>query len=446
MEELEFDYTNADSVKDYMAQYSDKQKAIESYALEYSGKDEGRKIRKLQIGDREDYRQGDKQVTAERLKIQYQKKIVNTAVSFLLGDAPSINANDSDNQDAIDILNVIKENRINSKLQDFAESVMSTTVGVFIFNKDKEDKIKTRFYDQHRGNYYPKYDVYGDLVAFFWEFELGQDKHIWIFTEDYIYKYINDAYSEELSESHDFGIIPVVFVEQDEPEWFEVKEMIDRLEMLISKLAGSNNYFAFPILKLKGGTEKDADGNDQQLIDISKDGKALLLGHAFREGNVIQSDADFLQRDTGVDSIKLEKELLQEFIHSISQTPDLSFNNVKGIGAISGRAMVLMLQDAINKAKRKTGVYKTAIERIISVIKHGLNITNEELTFDIEFNYSIPEDIKEQIEMLYSATGGKATMSQETAIGHNPMVKNPSEEADKIKEEQSQNMGETFNV
>ena len=48
--------------------------------------------------------------------------------------------------------------------------------------------------------------------------------------------------------------------------------------------------------------------------------------------------------------------------------------------------------------------------------------------------------------MLYSATGGKATMSQETAIQHNPMVKDPAEEADKIKEEQSQSMGETFNV
>ena len=446
MEELEFDYTNADSIKDYMSQYSDKQKDIESYALEYSGADKGRELRDLQVGERKPYQQGEVKVIPEKLKIQYQKKIVNTAVSFLFGDAPSINANDADNPNAEAILKVLKDNRIPSKLQDFAEAAMSTTIGVFIFNKNDDNEVKCRFYNQDRGNYYPKYDVYGDLTSFFWEFKIGEEKHLWIFTNDSIYKYVDDKYSQETSETHDFGIIPVVFVEQDEPEWYDVKELIDRIEMLISKLSGSNNRFAFPILKLLGGVEKDENGKDVNLIDISKDGNALLLGHAMKEGNLIQSNAEFLKRDTGVDSIKLEFEYLKEFIFSISQTPDLSFNNVKGIGTISGRAMVLMLQDAINKAKRKTGVYKTAIERIISVIKNGLGITDEELTFDIEFNYSIPEDIKEQIEMLYSATGGKATMSQETAIQHNPMVKDPAEEADKIKEEQSQSMGETFNV
>lgn len=446
MEELEFDYTDADKVKDFIAQYTDKQKEIANYALEYSGKDDGRKIRDLQIGKREDYRQGNKNVVAERLKIQYQKKIVNTAVSFLFGDAPDINSSDTDNANGEEILRVLKENRIKSKLQDFAESVMSTTIGVFIFNKDDNNEVKARFYNHERGNYYPQYDVYGDLTAFYWEFEIGEEKHLWIFTNEFIYKYVDDKYSQETSEAHDFGVIPVVFVEQNEPEWWEVKEMIDRLEMLTSKLAGSNNYFAFPILKLKGGTEKDENGKDVSLIDIAEDGKSLLLGHARHDNQVIEADAEFLERDTGVESIKLEKELLQEFIHSISQTPDLSFNNVKGIGAISGRAMTLMLQDAINKAKRKTGAYKTAIERIISVIKNGLGITDEELTFDIEFNYSIPEDLKEQIEMLYSATGGKATMAQETAIQNNPMVKDPAAEIEKIKAEQANSMGESFNI
>lgn len=101
----------------------------------------------------------------------------------------------------------------------------------------------------------------------------------------------------------------------------------------------------------------------------------------------------------------------------------MSFDNVKGIGAISARAMVLMLQDAINKAKRKRGSYETAIGRILSVIKNGLGINDPDLTFDIEFKLSIPEDIKEQIDTLLNATGGKASMAQETAVQHNPMVK-----------------------
>lgn len=444
MEEQEFNFKNADKVNDFIAQYTDRQKAIEKYALEYSGEDEGRDLRDLQIGTRKNYQQGETKVIPEKLKVQYQKKIVNTAVSFLFGDAPSINANDSDKQSAIDILKVIKDNRITSKLQDFAESVMSTTIGVFIFNKDEAGDVKCRFYNEDRGNYYPQYDVYGDLMAFYWEFKIGEEKHIWIFTNEVIYKYVDGKYSDYTT--HDFGIIPVVFVEQDKPEWWDVKELIDRIEMIMSKLSGSNNRFAFPILKLLGGIEKDENGKDVNLIDISKDGNALLLGHALKEGNIIQSNAEFLKRDTGVDSIKLEFEYLKEFIFSVSQTPDLSFNNVKGIGAVSGRAMVLMLQDAINKAKRKSGAYQTAIERIISVIKNGLGIKDDELTFDIEFKYAIPEDIKEQIEMIYTATGGKASMSQEEGVKNNPLVKNPAEEMDKINSEKATSMGETFNV
>ena len=445
-EEFEFDFTNSEEVKNFLSSYTERQKAILNYAQEYHGTDQGRKLRDLQIGHREDYTQGRKRVTAERLKIQYQKKIVNTAVSFLFGDAPDIRANDMDNQNGIAILDVYKANRIHSKLQDFAEAVMSTTIGVFIFSKGGEtgNDIKARLYNHENGKYTPQYDVYGDLIAFYWEFEINSVKHLWIFTDTEIHKYQDEKYVA--SDTHDFGVIPVVFVDQNEPEWWEVKEMIDRLEMIASKLAGSNNYFAFPILKLMGGAVKNDEGAEESLIDVSDDGKAVLLGHAIHNDQVIRADAEFLQRDTGVDSIRLEVDMLKEFIHSISQTPDLSFDNVKGIGAVSGRALMLMLQDAINKAKRKKGSYETAISRILSIIKNGLGITDEDLTFDIEFNLSIPEDQKEVIEMLYNATGGKASMSQETAVNHNPLVKNPAEEVEKMQAEEASRMGETFQI
>ncbi len=444
MEEIEFNFENYTEIEQFLSDNKERQESIEEYALEYEGTEEGRKLRDLQIGQRKDYTQGATNVSAEKIKIQYQKKIVNTAVSFLFGDAPTIHANDAESTNAQGILKVFKDNRINNKLQDFAEAVMSTTIGVFIFSKNDEGDIKGRFYNHEQGKFTPQYDVYGDLIAFYWEFLIGEVEHIWVFTPEQIHQFADKRFVK--SEAHDFGVIPVVFVDQKEPEWFGVKEMIDRLEMLVSKLSASNNYFAFPILKLIGGTEKDEEGNDVPLIDISDDGKSLLLGHARHDNQVIQADAEFLQRDTGVDSIKLEKELLQEFIHSISQTPDLSFDNVKGIGAISGRALILMLQDAINKAKRKRGSYQTAIERILSVIKNGLNIIDDELSFEIEFNYSIPEDVKEQIETLYAATGGKATMSQELGVQHNPYVKNAGEELEKMQAESRAGLGESFNI
>jgi len=443
MEEIEFDFKDAEAVKDFMGESSKKIRSIANYALEYSGDIEGRKLRDNQVGKRENYTQGDKQVIAERLIINWQKKIVKGSVSFLVGDAPKITANDIDNENGIAILDTLKSNRFSNKIKKFAESVMSTTMAVFIFSKNDEGDVKMRNHGRNEGNYYPQYDVYGDLIAFYWEFAVVDKKHIWVFTPTEIHKYVDEKYIN--SDSHDFGIIPVVFLEQDRPEWWDVKELIDRHEMMLSKLAGSNNYFAFPILKLMGGVVKDDDGKDVSLIDITKDGKNLLLGYAIQNNQVIQADAEFVQRDANTDSIKLEVDLLKEYILNISQTADLSFDNVKGIGALSGKALLLMLQDSINKAKWKQGDYATVISRILKVTKAGLGIVDEELTFDIEFKYAIPEDIKEQIDMLYNATGGKATMSQETAIQHNPLVTNPSEEIDKIAAQQSL-AGETFNL
>lgn len=441
-EEFDFDFKNATAVTDFLGENQARNKQITDYKKEYDGTDEGRKLRDNQIGKREDYTQGNKQVKAERLKVQYQRYIVNTAVSFLLGEAPSIIANDVDSEAGQQILDVYKKNRIGNKIQEFAEQVMSTTMGVFIFSRGAEDEIKARHYTQDNGKYTPQYDVYGDLVAFYWEFTIGEKEHIWIFTETEIHKYEDEKYIT--SDAQDFGVIPVVFVDQKEPEWWSVKELIDRIEMILSKLAGSNNYFAYPILKLKGGTVKNDSGEDETLIDVDEDGKSLLLGIAKHNDHVIEADAEFLQRDSNDSSIRLELEILKENIHRMTQTPDLSFDNVKGIGAVSGRAMQLMLQDAVNKAKRKRGDFDTAISRILSIIKNGLGIQDEELTFDIEFNYAIPTDEKELIDMLYTATGGKATMPQETAVQNNPMNKNAAEAMEKILEEQTQAMGETF--
>ncbi|RXG31799.1 phage portal protein [Leeuwenhoekiella marinoflava] len=436
METTQVDYTNKDQVIKFIEANS---RNVTPFVKEYRG---DRKIRKLQVGYRENYQNNLKTIEAERLVINLQRKIVETAASFLLAEPVSISANDPENENGQRILKTLKKNRINNKLLEFAKVVMSETMAVFIFSEAGTDKeIKARMYTSDNGKYTPEYDVYGDLVAFYWEFVIDEVSHLWIFTDEYIHKYSGPGSSDLKylgSDTHSFGVIPVVFNEQPEPEWYDVKEMIDRIEMILSKLAGSNNYFAFPILKLKGSTVKNKDGKEEGLIDISDDGKSILLGVAEKNGQIVEADADFLQRDTGVQSIELEMKFLKEFIFNISQTPDLSFDNVKGIGTISGRALELMLQDAINKAKSKQGQYRTVIERIINVVKNGMGIKDEELEFDIDFNLSIPRDIAEEIKALVDANGGYPVMSQESSVSKSPYTKDVKTEIDQIQKETAQ--------
>lgn len=436
MEINQIDYTKKDEVIKFLEANS---RDVMPYVKEYRG---DRKLRPLQIGHRERYVNGAKSIEAEKLRVNLQKKITETAASFLLAEPVSITANDPDNENGQKILQAIRNNRLNNKLLEFAKVVMSETMAVFMFHEVGTDKeIKARMYNSDHGKYTPEYDVYGNLVAFYWEFVIDEVSHLWIFTDEYIHKYSGPGSSDLKylgSDNHSFGVIPVVFHEQPEPEWFDTKEMIDRIEMILSKLAGSNNYFAFPILKMKGSTVKNKDGKEEGLIDISDDGKSILLGIAEKNGQIVEADAEFLQRDTGVDSIKLEMDFLKEFIFNISQTPDLSFDNVKGIGAISSRALELMLQDAINKAKGKMNQYRTVVERIISVFKHGMGIKDDELEFDIEFNISIPRDIAEEIKALVDANGGYPVMSQESSVSKSPYTKDVKTEIDQIKKETAQ--------
>lgn len=419
---------------------------IVDYVKEFNG---DRNLRELQVGKRKDYSQGRNKIQAERIQINLQKKIVNTAAAFLLGEAPSIFATDAKNKSGIEILNILKRNRLNSKLLQFAKGVMSETISVFLFHMDENGNISFRNYNAESGFFTPEFDAYGDLLAMYWEFILpgSTDKHLWVFDQTHIYKYAGDGeYNFLESEEHGFNVIPVVFLEQKEPEWWDVRAMIDRLEMILSKLAGSNNYFAFPILKLKGGVVKNTEGETESLIDQSEDGKSLLMGFAQLNNEVIQSDAEFLTRDTGVESIKLEMEYLRQYIFNISQTPDLSFDNVKGIGALSGRALMLMMQDAINKAKDKQGDYRVVIERIINVIKSGLKTKSEDLDFDIKFNLSLPNDVSEDIRTLLEATGGKPILSQESGVKASPFTGDLQTEIDILKKEEAQSYEKTLIV
>jgi len=447
MNTLNIDLTNKEEVTEFLKNHQ--RKEVAEYAKEFKG---DRKLRKLQVGNRKDYNQGKhKIVEAERLVVNFQKKIVNTASSFLFGEAPSITPTNPKDKAGSEILRTLKANRINSKLLDFSEAVMSSTMGVFIFYLENEE-IKTRCFNSDNGIYTPYFDPYGDLKAFFWEFKIDDINYLWVFDEESLYKYEGDGeYNFVDSDSHGFDVIPVVFLEQPEPEWWDVKEMIDRVEIIISKLAGSNNYFAFPILKLKGGTVKNEAGEDEALIEVEEDGKSLLLGYAEKNGHIVQADAEFLQRDTGVDSIKLEIEYLKEFIFNISQTPDLSFDNVKGIGSVSGRALLLMLQDAINKAKRNQGKYRVVIERIINVVKSGMKSTQpaiktKEVDFDIQFNLSLPSDLAEEIRTIMEATGGKPVLSQESGVKLSPFTNDIQKELEALQKEKAKAYEDTLTL
>ena len=165
---------------------------------------------------------------------------------------------------------------------------------------------------------------------------------------------------------------------------------------------------------------------------------------------------DVISWDRAPEAVKLEFETCKALIHELTDTPDLSFDNVKGIGNISGTALELMFLGPMLKANWSKGDYQVVISRAINVIKAGMktvSASSKDLTdvrIESEFTSVLPKNKLEAIQMLSEALGGKASISQKTALQHNPMVANATEEEEHLKKESANEsanqLGETHNV
>lgn len=445
-------------------QSKDNAKIVE-FRKEYKEKD--RTLRETQVGTvQKDKNVGTgekaKLVKAVRIPINFAKKIVTTATAFEVGKPISLVASDENNLSKL--LNQIwKTNRIDSKIAELVRLKKSETQGAIQFYvanlkpesilnkilvkiglKSQAKEIKSKLLNNKDGIMTPYFDSKGDMVLFMWEYKAkdaaGKElNHVEIWDAEK-YHYLNDS-SGKMAYSidpipHGFDRIPIVYTSQEEPEWFDVKEMIDRIEVSFSKLGASNDYSAYPLLQIFGEVNSFPDKEES--------GKVLNFPIKIdkESGKPIHGKAEFLTASNAVESAKLELEMLKGFIYSISHTPDLSFDNVKGLGNVSAVALKLLFLDAVIKATMNEGENRTMIERIVNVILSGIvRTTNtalaseaQSLYFEIIFNSIIPDDIQTATDIIKGLKEA-GLMSAQTAIKLIDMVENPEEELNLIKAE-----------
>ena len=437
---------------------------IEEFKKEYYKHD--RTIRPEQVGViQKDKAVGTgekaKNVKAVRIPINFPKKIVTTATAFEVGKPVTLVASaESDLTKLID--QIWKSNRLNAAIQKLITIKKTETqaaIQFYILDLDpmsrfgkvlkffgfgeQKKEIKAKILDNTSGKMTPYFDGSGNMIAFMWEYLTKEgDKsvnNVQIWDAKNVHNLDDSSGSMKYADKgmllHGFDRIPIVYASQDEPEWFDVKELIDRMETSLSKLGGSNDYSAYPLLMLFGEVTNLPDKDD--------DGKVLLFPmKKDDEGKYVNGRAEFLTASNATESIKLELENLKGFIYSISQTPDLSFDNVKGLGTVSGVALKLLFLDAMIKAMSNEGENRTMIERIINIIISGISVTTNtkmsteaaSLYYDIIFNSIIPDDLQTASEIITSLrTAG--LISKQTAIKLLDLVEDPKAELELIKSE-----------
>lgn len=420
-------------------------------------------------------------VPVSRLSLPIQKRIVLVAAAFL--GTPCMEATPAEGieQDMYDVIEKIwNANKLDYKFKKTAKITMSERQCAELwytqdvdesyyegFTIDTQLQMSMKLLAHSLGDtLYPVFDEFDNMIAFGRGYKvrtpsddgtrIDEIAHLDIYTADEIYvsKFLNSQwlFGEVFAVTGPTGIpvlgpdknqilgvrytpglsslpntmnkIPVVYYSQPLTEWHDVQELIDRLEKKISNHADTNDYFDSPIVVASGDVTGFSDKGEQ--------GKLLQA--------VNGATVNYLTWNQAPESMKLEMDNLQKFIYSFTHTPDISFEQMKGLGTFSGIAIKMLFLDAHLKASDHEETFGEGIQRRINYLKHAVSVLDPKykkaLGLDItpKFEYFQPQNIAEQMDILVKAYGSDL-LSQKTAITLNPLVSDPDAELDQIQTE-----------
>lgn len=386
-----------------------------------------------------------------RVAVALQKLIINRAVSFVFGNPVAYNATpETDKQEAVlKALNrVLYDNKTTSLNRKIARSIFGFKECAelwYVQEKAKphntygfltKSKLRCALFSPMFGDtLYPYFDGAGDLVAFsrsysridsdknrFDYFETYTDTEHWLWVNEGSGYKIVDGFPKKVA----IGKIPIVYGYQEYFETQDVDSLIDRLEKLLSNFADTNDYHASPKIFVTG-----------QINGWSKKGEA---------GAVIEGEEgatmNYVSWQNAPESVKLEIETLLKMIYTITQTPDISFESVKGLGAISGIALKLLFMDAHLKVQDKKEVFDDYLQRRVNVIKAFIGQFNTELEEDAELLGIEPEitpymltNELDEVNLWLAANGNKPLVSQKASVKGANLTQDPEKDFVQIQEE-----------
>ena len=433
--------TNLNKVISVLETEKKDRETIEKYRSEFKELD--RTQRDSQVGKvQKDKIVKDKKVTAVRVPLAFANKIVNTSVAFEFGKGVIITPKE-ENELSDQVLLDWKNTRLDYKLQKAKKAQKQETQSAIVFyfkdlqpntvfnrilgvNKNKQ--LGANVLDFESGEFFPYFDMTGDMKFFVHKFQtsihddetykVSKQDNVWIYDEKNVTKLIRIGSEWKVSSTdpHGFSKIPAVYMSQEKPEHYLVRDAIDRIEVALSKLGNSNDYTGHPILFIEG----EVNG----LPDKNADGKVMMTKVKYDEGKKVQGgDARFLTHDNAPESVRLELETLEKYIYAMTSTPDISFANLKSVGNISEATLELMFLDCELKKLLNEGQNRTDVERCLNIIISGIITTSkaalkslaQETVFNIDFPSVLPNNFSEKVETLAVAVNG-GFMSKELAI------------------------------
>jgi len=372
----------------------------------------------------------------EKLPRTRQRYINEVELFFLLGNPIRWKKKDGDDECFDLFMRFLSDQRFDSKMRQVKRLAGSETESAklyHIYREGDERKVNTVVLARSRGYALrPMFDQYGNMTALAYGYKLKEKgrtvRHWDIQTADMlVYAKKGNIGWEVERYPNPTGKINAIYYKQPKA-WDGAERRIEREEMLDSKIADTNNYFADPIA---AATADVIDG----MLDPEKPGKMIQLtgdGSSFSYINPPQSSET--RRD---EMTNLESSILFDTF-----TPDFSFDNLKGMGSLSGTAIKnAMILGFIKRDNRKE-VYEELVDRERSVIISILKFLHpdkakafDELRIEFEFSEPFGEDRQQNWQAISGLYSSKL-LSLEQAVQMLALTDAPEEEIERIKSSQ----------
>lgn len=355
--------------------------------------------------------------------------------------------NDAEKQVAEIMEAIFKRNRIDSVNIERGKHLFASCENVTLWYSQEQDtdyagnksKLKLRcknFSPMNGTSIYPLFDEYDDMVAISFEYSRREDgrtiNYFETYTDDTHIRWRSDGghIEEELREPIELMKIPAIYTLRNEPIWEDQSENVYEAEWTLSRNGNyirknaRPNWVIFSDNNIKFGAEPGNDNAGRNVLQYGQNDKA-----------------QYVTWQQAIESIKFHVEEIKRNFFMQLQLPDMSMDNMKAT-PMSGEARKMMFIDAQMKVTDEAGIWLEAFDREINVVRAYMKKMFPQLataidTLQVEIvitPYQIRDDA-ERINNLSNATGGKAIMSQRTAIANLGYVEDVDRELEEIANE-----------
>lgn len=249
-------------------------------------------------------------------------------------------------------------------------------------------------------------------------------------TADSVYQWeLTDDWKPIPSFKHGFKKLPVLYCYRPEAYCEKIKTLRVRLEKLMSNYADCIDYHFFPILMLFGDVQNFSGEFKNRVVELTGEG----------------ANAQYLTWNQASDTVKLELDSLIEKIYSMTNTPRISFENLKGSGnALSGVAFDYVFLSTHLNVENLAEVIGEFMQRRVNFLVSALGSINsslekasETIDIDVEIEPYRLDNIDDRVSTAVKAVSGNV-WSQKHGVLFAGNADRLEEELQQIKEEQEE--------